>query len=94
MSTHEWTQLVQRVDGLINELKKARNEAAQWRTRAIELERLKDHSNHDTTLHAQAKDRELEKYRKERKKMLAMVSKLIAELDAAQNSISEQEANG
>jgi len=87
MSTEAWTQLVQQVDRLITELKAARAEAERWRKRATELDgqRLKDERGE--RLEEQAKDRELGRLRRERKKTLAVVEKMLQELDVIQTQV-------
>jgi hypothetical protein len=89
MAMDEWTKLVQQVDTLINQLRAAKEETTKWRTRAIELERLKGSDDRSTVLTDQSKERELERFRKERKKMITMVAKLISELDQAQIRVLE-----
>jgi len=93
MAMDEWTQLVQRVDTLINELRAAKAEAKKWRARAVELERLKGKDDRTILLESQYKERELERYRKERKKIITMVAKLITELEQAQLQVLEKTQN-
>ncbi|MBN1595072.1 hypothetical protein JW933_04010 [candidate division FCPU426 bacterium] len=89
MSADGWTQLVTRVDALIRELRNARAEAKKWKARAVELERLKSSDERPARLDLQAKERELERYRKERKKMLATITRLVDDLEQAQKRILE-----
>ncbi|MCK5243282.1 hypothetical protein KAR34_12610 [bacterium] len=89
MVVDEWTKLVRHVDSLINELRVAREETKKWRAHAIELERFKNTENRAVLLENQSEARELERFRKERKKMITMVTKLIAELDQAQIQVLE-----
>ncbi len=93
MATDHWTQLVQKVDRLIFELREARQETKKWRTRAVEMERLKVKDERTDTLSTQAKERELERLRKERKKTIAMITKQIQELEKAQIQVMETRKN-
>jgi|GEM_PF-5431104 len=90
-STEEWTQLVQRVDLLINELRAARAEAKRWRTRAAELERLHLKDEHSLRMEDQSKERELERLRRERKKVIQTVEKVLAEIQKAEAAVMENE---
>lgn len=89
MGTNQWTLLVKKVDRLILELREARQEAKKWRTRAVELERVKVKDERSDTLSTQAQERELERLRKERKKTIVMITKLIQELEHAQIQVME-----
>ncbi len=91
MSTQEWTQLVQQVDRLINELKQSKAEVSHWRSRATELENLHVHANRDNRLEDQAKDRELERLRKERAKTVTMIEKILTDLDKIEAQVMEME---
>ncbi len=91
MSTEAWTQLVQRVDRLIAELRQTRLETKRWRARAMELEGLHLQETQPNKLAAQAQARELEKLRRERQKVLGTLDKLVAELDQVQYTIQEKE---
>lgn len=93
MAADHWTQLVKKVDRLILELRKARQEAMKWRTRAVEMERLKVKDERLDTLSTQAQERELERLRKERKKTIAMIAKQIQELENAQIQVMETRKN-
>lgn len=93
MSTEAWTQLVQRVDQLISELRTARAESKRWQARAAELERLSGRDDHTGALEAQAKTRELERYQRERKKIVASITRIMAELEKAQTQPGEREAH-
>jgi hypothetical protein len=92
MSTEEWTRLVQRVDHLIIELRNARDETKRWRIRASELERLPLRDERSLVMDEQAKDRELDKLRRERKKVIAAVMKITDELEKAQITVVEQKS--
>lgn len=91
MATEEWTRLVQQIDRLIAELKQARSDAARWRTRATELEGLQGRGDREARLEAQAKERELERLRRERKKTVAAVEQILAELEIVQQQVIEGE---
>ena len=93
MGTNQWTLLVKKVDRLILELREARQEAKKWRTRAVELERVKVKDERSDTLSTQAQERELERLRKERKKTIVMITKLIQELEHAQIQVMETAKN-
>jgi hypothetical protein len=87
MSTEEWTRLVQQVDRLIGELRACRTEVGRWQQRATELERLRVKDERGSRLEEQAKDRELERLRKERKRTLATVERLVAEIESLQQRV-------
>lgn len=91
MSTEEWTRLVQQVDRLIAELREARADASRWRSRATELESLRLRNERELRLEEQTKDRELERLRRERKKTISIIEKMLANLDAVQVQIQEKE---
>lgn len=88
MSTQEWTTLVQQVDRLIAELRASRTEVGRWQQRAAELERLRIRDERGTRLEEQAKERELERLRKERKRTLATVERLVAEIEEMQQKLA------
>ncbi len=88
MSTEEWTRLVQQVDRLIAELRACRTEVGRWQQRAAELERLRVKDERGTRLEEQAKDRELERLRKERKRTLTTVERLVQEIEALQDKVT------
>ena len=90
MSTEEWTLLVKRVDMLITELKQTRSQANHWRTKAAELERLYLGNDRQARLESQARDRELERLKKERKKMQSTISKILEELNMVEKHIMEK----
>lgn len=90
MSTEEWTLLVKRVDMLIKALKQSRLEVNHWRTKAAELERLHRGDDTPSRLELQAKDRELERLKKDRKKIKTVVVKVLEELQLAEKRILEQ----
>jgi hypothetical protein len=87
----EWTLLVQQVDRLILELKRTQAEARRWRTRALELENHQGHADREILLETQAKERELEKLKKERVKTMATLEKILADLDKVQSQVMEME---
>jgi chromosome segregation ATPase len=89
MSTEEWTQLVQRVDHLITELRAARAEANRWRTRVSELERLHLQDERTLTADDQTKDRELDRLRRERKKIITIIEKIVMDIEKAQSGVVE-----
>lgn len=92
MSTEEWTQLVKSVDRLIQDLKESRAQANHWRTRAAELERHQLGDNRKGRLEEQAKDRELERFRKERKKMKSTINKLLIEIEEVERKVMESKS--
>jgi hypothetical protein len=94
MSTQEWTRLVQQVDRLILALKQARAEATRWRARAVELEGRHLDTDRNSRLEEQAKERELERLRRERKKIIATVEKMIQDIDQVQNQVAQGEEIG
>ena len=97
MVAENWSQLVQQVDRLIAELRQVRSEARKWKTRAMELEGLHLKDEHGLKLESQARDRELERLRRERKKCAAALEKMLVELDQAQRRIvadAQEEAPG
>jgi hypothetical protein len=91
MATEEWTRLGQQVDRLITELRTARAEATRWQTRATELESLRLRHERDGRMEEQAKDRELERLRRERKKAIAVVEQIVSQLDVLQVRAQESE---
>lgn len=91
MSAEEWPRLVQQVERLIAELKQSRAEAARWHLRATELERLNLPEQHHMKIEEQAKERELERLRREHKKAVSGVQKVLADLDRMQQLISDKE---
>jgi DNA repair ATPase RecN len=91
MLTPEWTQLVQQVDRLIQELGHSRAEAQRWRRRATELESLHLGDDRSTRLEEQAKERELERLRKDKTKAIAVIEKMVAELEQMQAQVLETE---
>lgn len=93
MATDHWTQLVKKVDRLILELREARQEAKKWRTRAVEMERLKVKDERTDTLSTQARERELDRLRKDRKKTIVLITKQIQELENAQIQVMETRKN-
>ncbi|MEW6515860.1 MAG: hypothetical protein AB1439_02995 [candidate division FCPU426 bacterium] len=88
-----WTQLIQQVDQLISALRQTREEAKKWRTRALEAERLRVKDDRAGTLQTQSLEREIERLYKERKKAIAIIGRLIGELEHAQAGIVEQIKN-
>ncbi len=90
MSTEDWTLLVKRVDMLINALKQARLEVTHWRTKAAEMERLHRGEQAPSRVEIQAKDRELELLKKERKKIKTVVGKVLDELQLAEKRLLER----
>jgi paraquat-inducible protein B len=91
MSTQEWTQLVQQVDRLIAELKQTKSEAQRWRMRATELESVQRRDDHTVRLEEQAKDRELERLRKERVKTVGVIERILLDLDKVEAQVLEME---
>jgi hypothetical protein len=91
MGIDTWTQLVKRVDMLINELRVSRAETKKWRERAVELERLKGGSDRTMVLQSQAKERELERYRRERAKIITSINKMISDLEQVQIKAMEKQ---
>ena len=91
MLTQEWPQLVQQVDRLIQALAQARAEARRWRTRATELESLHLRDDRSTRLEEQTQERELERLRKDKAKTIAVVTKLVNELEQIQARVLEAE---
>ncbi|NTV52839.1 MAG: hypothetical protein HGA76_07505 [Candidatus Firestonebacteria bacterium] len=91
MSTQEWTQLVQQVDRLIQELAVSRAEARRWRTRATELESLHLRDERGPRLEEQARERELERLRKEKAKTISVIEKLVGDLEQIQARVLETE---
>jgi hypothetical protein len=91
MATEEWTRLVQQVDRLIAELRASRSESGRWRSRATEMESLRLRNERDLRLEEQAKDRELERLRRERKKTISAVEQMLAQLDVLQGRVQESE---
>jgi hypothetical protein len=91
MTTEVWTRLVQQVDRLITELRHSRTEAARWRTRATELEGLRLRGEREVRLEEQAKDRELERLRRERKKSVAVIERMLTELEAIEDRVVQDE---
>ncbi len=90
MSTEDWTRLVQRVDQLITELRIARDETKRWRLRASELERLPLRDERSLVMETQARDRDLDKLRRERKKVISSIMKITDELEKAQIQVVKQ----
>ena len=90
-TSREWTQLVQQVDQLIAVLRHERAEAARWRTRATELEGLRLTGNRDDKLELQAKDRELDRLRKERKKVQTVAENLLQEIEQMEQQVLQGE---
>lgn len=89
MPTQEWTQLVQQVDRLISALRQSRAEARRWRSRAAELEGTQVTDARGGRLAEQAKDRELERMRKERRRILAVVERMLAEVEQVQRHVTD-----
>jgi len=87
MPTKDWAKLVTYIDKLISELRNSRAEVRRWRTRATELERLSLKEERVFRVEDQAKDRELDKLRRERKKIIPLINKIIKQLEQAQNKI-------
>jgi hypothetical protein len=91
MLTPEWTQLVQQVDRLIAELGSARAEARRWHSRATELESLHLRDDRSTRLEDQARERELDRLRKDKAKAITVIEKLVAELEQIQGKVLDLE---
>lgn len=91
MSAEDWPHLVTQVDRLIVELKQCRTDVSRWRLRALELERLQSPEQRNLKLEDQAKERELERLRREHKKAAAGIQKVLADLDALQQHILDKE---
>lgn len=90
MSSEAWTELVKKIDGLLKELKQTRNEANQWRSKVAELERLNLGNDRQTQIQQQAQERELERFKKERKKFKSTIQRLIDELNQAERRLLEK----
>ncbi len=92
MSTENWTQLVQLVNQLITDLRIARDESKRWRIRASELEGMPMRDDRSLVMATQSKARELDKLRRERKKVIASIMKITDELEKAQIQVMEQKS--
>lgn len=94
MANLEWTQLVQRVDQLIEALNAAREETNKWRTKAAELERL--YSKKEAVplrSDSHQRDKEFERWQREKQKAIQTLSRIVSELERAHTQIVENEQN-